>query len=538
MNRRDFYYRQKVTEGEMDDAFDQVEEAFEAQSAQNGLAGITSGAAPGQTAPPSWSVHVAAGTGQDKLGRHLPLEAADKPCDVDENGSSTAVAAGNQRWVSVFARSSQVLSDVRTDGNGTPVYYHRDEAVALRVVMGPEETLYPDPEVGTRPALDSEDVLVFDAKINEDTGANGILDGDISLTRREDWMRDEGGNSWGSAQEFIQQLISEYGGTAVRLAIAQDWHDGYGEILGNKTLSEFANLFIQQLALDTPGVAPLFHTGDDRIGACAKSSSPDSLLKGSIMTQLAALLAVANERMRKTTADTVSATHTFSNGLNSGGVVQLQGASGELRGQEPGGSGIPTVIPLLSGHPFATGGCRVWQTSTGQVFITFNCRWVGGGTAKWYATDETKDAIALAVGTSHVMFYRKDKDDAIAAGWMLSSWTSSFSWLHEMTGKGMVSCPWVTGDLYEQHLIHFRTVNTTGDGDAHRQQFGGALNWRSAWDTPPTTFTYSLTESEIATTVAVVGGSATYWGARLYGVANALLSGVAAYSFGTIEVED
>ncbi|MBU1483170.1 MAG: right-handed parallel beta-helix repeat-containing protein [Gammaproteobacteria bacterium] len=183
MKRFDFFYRQRVTEGELDGAFDAVEDAIHDLNVDVGLTGIVSGGVASESSPAALSVDVTGPlVAYDKTGAriyNLGNETID--CSVDENGVSTAVAGvGNERWLSIFALFDRALSDERTDGLGQTVYFQRAESVQFIVRQGAEATS----GAGTKPSLDAEGLLLCDVLLEH--GDATILDAAINADRRED----------------------------------------------------------------------------------------------------------------------------------------------------------------------------------------------------------------------------------------------------------------------------------------------------------------------------------------------------------------
>lgn len=181
-DRRDFYFRQRVTEGELDDAFDGLENALWQLAEDVGMVGIIAGATPTENAPPDLSILLdGPSTSYDKLGRRVYFGAQQTvDCSIDENGVSTAVAnPGNERWVSVFLEFDRVLADERVDGASQQVWFERNEGFQIVVRQGAEAAA----GLGVRPALDSGLLLVGDILLTN--GQVQILNGDIDTTRRE-----------------------------------------------------------------------------------------------------------------------------------------------------------------------------------------------------------------------------------------------------------------------------------------------------------------------------------------------------------------
>jgi len=104
MDRFDFYFRQKVSEGELDAAFDEAENALWAVAIDHALTGIAANAVVTEkSGTPNLTVDVSGSAlVYDKLGRRIafgPLQNVD--VSVDESAVSTAVGTpGNEKIVS------------------------------------------------------------------------------------------------------------------------------------------------------------------------------------------------------------------------------------------------------------------------------------------------------------------------------------------------------------------------------------------------------------------------------------------------------
>lgn len=195
-NRRDFYYRQKVTEAELDAAFDELEAADRAILSDLSLYGVAIGMEVSEALVPNMTVVVAGpGAAYDQAGQRIEFSADQTVnCAVDEDSISTAVVTpGNEKIVSIFLEFTRQLSDPRVDGNGDTVYHVRDEYFRINVVQGAEGAS------PTAPALRSDQILLADVALYE--GMTEILDADISTARREDLVlaRYAGGPTWADA---------------------------------------------------------------------------------------------------------------------------------------------------------------------------------------------------------------------------------------------------------------------------------------------------------------------------------------------------
>lgn len=189
-DRFDFYFRQKVTESELDGAFAAMEQADFDQFIDHGLTGLVEGLDVSENAgTPNLTVDIAAGTAYSKAGERMRVGAQqDLDVSVDDSAVSTAVGSGgNEKIVSVFILFDRVLTDPRLDGNSVTVFFSRAESFQFSVVQGPESVA-----PATPPALDPDKILLAD--ITRTFGQTQIFDGDISFDRRETVFNIDVGN--------------------------------------------------------------------------------------------------------------------------------------------------------------------------------------------------------------------------------------------------------------------------------------------------------------------------------------------------------
>lgn len=174
-NRRDYYYRQKVTESELDAGFDGLENADRAMMSDHELYGIVEGLIVSQHAgTPDLTVDVAAGIAYSRQGERIQVPALQNvDVAVDSNSLTTDVSSpGNSKIVSVFLEFDVALSDPRLDGNSATVFHQRDESFTVVVVQG-AEGVSPVP-----PSLNANRVLLAD--ITRTFGDTQILNAVIS----------------------------------------------------------------------------------------------------------------------------------------------------------------------------------------------------------------------------------------------------------------------------------------------------------------------------------------------------------------------
>lgn len=185
-SRRDYYFRQLVTEAELDAGFNGLEAADHAIMSDMSLVGVHQLAVVGQHAgTPNLTVDVSApGIVYDQTGQRVTIPSLQNVnVAVDDSAVATTVATpGNEKWVSVFVKFTRSLSDVRVDGNSNSVYFVRDESFIFSVLQGAEAAI----GVATKPALLSDGILLAD--VHRTNGQTQVLTADINsgTSRRQD----------------------------------------------------------------------------------------------------------------------------------------------------------------------------------------------------------------------------------------------------------------------------------------------------------------------------------------------------------------
>ncbi len=286
--RVNFYFRQKVAESELDDAFDYAEQADQAIVIDNALVGVNAGLVVAQRgAGPNLTVDVSAGSAANKDGQRMATSVTTNVnVASDESSVSTTVTgAGNSKIISVFMKFRRVLTDPRTDGNSATVYFLESEGVEFIVRQG-AEAVTPAP-----PPLDGEHILLAD--ITRTFGQTTITNADISIARREDVIVAAGSPRAlrrGTALAALTDLLGWLNGhltgasdrhvaTAVDVAIASTWADA-SSIVGTDV-----DAALEEIVSDLAAT-----TGAGRVGAAASAASAMfGLAAGSVGTQLAAI---------------------------------------------------------------------------------------------------------------------------------------------------------------------------------------------------------------------------------------------------------
>ena len=206
VNRVDWYYRQLVTEGDMDGADDLVESAIWNLSVDTGLHGVMSGLVLAENGVPDLSVVVSGpGVAYDQTGRRIFVP-TDQPVDVEFDSSNVATEVslpGNVRIISVYVKYDRELSNLKKDGNNVDVFYDIDESYAF-IVEQSAEGVDPPP-----PALKADAKLLGD--ITREFGANTIQNSDISFERTQYAFDLTAGSlrvTGGTAEEAAQGILT------------------------------------------------------------------------------------------------------------------------------------------------------------------------------------------------------------------------------------------------------------------------------------------------------------------------------------------
>lgn len=291
-NRRDYYFRQAVTESELDDGFAQFENADHALITDQGLYGIFQGGAGSQHSPVADLTVDASGPfyGYDPDGQRIYFSGPKITINVaqDSQSVSTAVAGGgNEKWVSVAIKFARVLSDARIDGNSQPVFFQRNESYEIVVTQGAEAAV----GTATRPSLDPDALLLFDVK--RTFGQTQVLNADISITRRQDtyvFTGPPGGLDIraGVPKDAVLAMLTNLNDHILGIAGAHpatgiDFTPAVGTW---KDTSQLAATDVQN-AIDEVVNTLGANTGATKIGAPAVSGSNFSLSAGELASQLA-----------------------------------------------------------------------------------------------------------------------------------------------------------------------------------------------------------------------------------------------------------
>lgn len=139
-NLHDWFFRQRVSEGELDEGFEYLELADQNLCVDWDFPGIAQGMNVGEETVPSLNVEISAGTAYTNAGERIRIPGLQTvDVSVDENSNTTEPAVGgNSLVITIFAEFTRALSDPRVDGNSQVVYFNRFESFQFVVRKGNE----------------------------------------------------------------------------------------------------------------------------------------------------------------------------------------------------------------------------------------------------------------------------------------------------------------------------------------------------------------------------------------------------------------
>jgi hypothetical protein len=283
-SRRNYYYRELVTNAELNAGFQGLEDADHNLMLDLSMVGIASGAVVTQHAgTPNLTVDVTGpGIAYDEFGQRILIPSLQtKDVSVDDSSTATTVSGvGNEKWVSLFVKFQRNLSDPRVDGNSNTVYFQSDESYKWSVIQGSEAPV----GTATRPALATDGILLAD--IQRTQGQTQILNANISTSRRQDMLVASGspqalrrGLLKDALTDFVGWYNNHVTGVADRHTAAMvdwtaggaTWAGGTSPAFSNGTSQVTISKIINDLAALTSGAS-----GAHRSGCDARSNWLDS----------------------------------------------------------------------------------------------------------------------------------------------------------------------------------------------------------------------------------------------------------------------
>lgn len=299
-DRLQYFYRQRVTEAELNLGFSLLEKADRNLAADLGIHGIVSGAVPTQHEPVAdLTIDLSPpARAYDHLGRRIFFGSGQVvDCAVDLDGTPTAVPTpAEERWLGVFIRFDRLLSEPRTDGHSQEIFFRQEESFTIVVRQG----LAAPSETAIRVPLEPDELLICD--VLREHGQTQILNSHIDTSRRQAFVFAQGdavavvSGLWNilnpdmdTVQSALDAVDSElddhFSGVAhAASAISADPHEYIAATSVQGQLQEI----VTDLKATTEG------DGATHVGNVAAAGSPYSLSAGTVRSQLAALLSNLN----------------------------------------------------------------------------------------------------------------------------------------------------------------------------------------------------------------------------------------------------
>jgi hypothetical protein len=305
-DRLDYYFRQRVTEAELDLGFELLEKADRNLAADIGVYGIVGGAEPTPHSPVAdLTIDLTApGRAYDHIGQRIFFGTGQRvDCSIDLSGIPTEVTvAGKERWLAIFIRFDRLLSDPRTDGNSQQVYFRRDETFEFVVHQGAEGNV----GAAAKVPLQEDELLVCD--VLRSHGQTQIQAGDIDTSRRQAFIFATGdavqivSGLWSvlsPATETVQSALDSadavldghFDGTANKHSAAHVTYTPHG-FVGASNVQAAIDEVVDDLSSATAGTP-----GASKVGADAVAGTPNALPAGNVDGQLSQLLTWLNSHV-------------------------------------------------------------------------------------------------------------------------------------------------------------------------------------------------------------------------------------------------
>jgi len=333
MDRKDFYYRQKVLEDELDGALSGAENAMWNAIVDYNLGKDESN--PDEFGSIMWGfaaslvsgqdIQVTSGAAYNALGKRTYTDTSytttvSAAGDVAIGGGGTPTGAstdpgnGNERWLSLFIVFDRAVSDLRYDGYNNPVYFERAESFHFYVSAGAIKSIGSLLDAD-KPAREAGKTLITDIRIQN---SGGITVTDVTQSRMEQFFKVTAPASpnkaitRGDIRNALKDLLIFYNnhvgggadlhaGTDVSFSSSQVWADGTGGVYGAATNVEAAIDGIVQDLAKTTDVDGAKRIGVEALGGAVSTpdqSSPVVIGAGVLLhSVLNAILAGTNGRV-------------------------------------------------------------------------------------------------------------------------------------------------------------------------------------------------------------------------------------------------
>ncbi len=302
-SRLDYFYKQKVTEAELNLGFELLEQADRNLAADMGLLGVITGAVPVEHAPVAdLTIDLTApARAYDALGQRVAFGTGQRvDCAVDSNGIPTEIStAGQERWLGVFLKFDRLLSDPRTDGNSQQVFFRHDESFQLIVRQGPQAVAGAAPKV----PLDESAILLCD--VRRRAGQTQVRAADLDLSRRQAFVFVRASattvvpGSWNTlvpttptvqaALDSADSVLSDHLSGTARRHLGTVIDVAPRGFVSSTTVQAAIHELVDKLSAVASGAS-----GAHRVGTDAVPGTPNALATGLVRSQLAQLLGFIN----------------------------------------------------------------------------------------------------------------------------------------------------------------------------------------------------------------------------------------------------
>jgi hypothetical protein len=548
--RRNYYFRQKVTEAELDAGFTGLEAADRAFSVDNGITGIVSGGSVSQrSAGANISVDVAAGVAYDKLGQRIAWSGTQNvSVATDYLGTTTNVSSsGNTKVVSIFAKFKRSYSDPRTDGNSATVYFVEDESFEFVVKQGAESAGTPTP-----PSLDAEYILVCDVVrsygqtqvLNANIVDHSTYAGALSKRREDAYVLTAGSYAVrvGQPEAATQALLTAindhvvdtsaaHAATAVSYAGSGNWADGTA--VTSTTVEAAIDEVVSDLAATGGATKVGFTTASTWKDATGISATSAGAAIAEIVTDLAGNAGAAKIGTAGTGAwaDASSgiAAGTSVEGSLDGIVSGLAGSSGSTKvgftsaaawkdastlAATTVGAAVAEIVTSLAANAgaakIATAGTGAWADASSGVAagtsvegsldgIVSTLAGSGGSTKVGFTTASTwADATGISASTVGAAIAEIVTDLAANAGAAKIATAGTGAWADASSG--------VSAGTSVEGALDAIVSTLAGTGGSTKVGFNSAAAWADASGISAATVGAAI--AEIVTDIAATAGAA------------------------------
>lgn len=338
-NMYNFYYRQKVLEGELDNAFSALEMSIMRLLSDSGFTrddnnpaeygGIVWGLTGSHTS--ALDIRFVSGASYDEDGNRIAIPVS-STADVTvsnigdtategEGGTPTGAAlsgmgVGNECWVTVYIKFARKNTDQRFDGYNQEIWFSRAESFLFHVAQGAPQTIGSLNDTH-KPARILNNILLIDVHLRNTSGTIEVVTTDS--TRREilfnvtasappnkaisaATVRDALKALLNMANDHFAGISDVHPASAISLTPPLGvWADGVSGDYGASTLvsDALANLMVDIAKTTEPA-------GAKRIGAKAQSGTLTAngiavanLVAGTLESQLTTLLSAVNNKIAR-----------------------------------------------------------------------------------------------------------------------------------------------------------------------------------------------------------------------------------------------